>query len=345
MLTHAASVFLLHFLPKQVLWNRLVRDLSVGLYTFQPCFSGRSALFSLASELRGHGESQRVALVPEYVCNVVPKAFSLAGYKILTYGTNAVLEAEWDEVAKLVVETKPRVLVGASIFGSSALLFELEDPHKQAFLRSHKVQVVVDLAQDIRLRHRLPMNCSDFVHAVLSFNDKSFPGAMGGGILSERTVPRLGEMSTTLESCLLLYRMAIGRCLAPLLRLAKREPKGRLSSSNQTYEYSFCETFPYCIDKQTLAPLKLQLIMAYIGSKLIGVFDARKRILLRRGLHLNTAFSATAAYVMVKNEPFEHDVREVRSRRRKAPYGIEGNSAISLRPTDLILHNKGFADL
>ena len=229
MLVHAAAVFLLHFLPKPVIRKRLVRNLSVGSYVFQPFFSGRSALVSLARELRAYTSSPPVALIPRYVCNIVPKAFSLAGYKIVSYGTDAVLEAEWDEVVKLIVDANSSVLVGASVFGSSALLLELKNPRKQAFLRNHGVQVVVDLAQDIRLRRRLPPGCGDFVHAVLSFNDKSFPGAMGGGILSERTVPRLGEMNKTLGSCLLLYKMAMRAYLAPLLRLARWVPTHRSS--------------------------------------------------------------------------------------------------------------------
>lgn len=336
-LLHAVAVCLLHLIPKHILQRALVRQLSVAAYVFQPCFSGRSALFSLAVHLRPRNVKP-VVLVPDYVCNIVPKAFILAGYEIVTYRTDKYLEPSWEDLVALLHQTNAHVLVGASVFGSSGLLCELENPRKLAFLRSRGVHVVLDLAQDVRLRTRLPLLGHDFVHAILSFNDKSFPGAMGGGILSAHDVPRAGEERPTFRRRLVLYRILCRKYVAGFLGVfrSKRALRG--------LDYAACEKYPYQIERGLLPPQKLQIILGLVGLKLIRRLDARKQRLLRENLHMPTMFASSAAFLLMGNPLFGKQSSVASRRRRKMPYALQDNPARGLRMNDFIVHNKGFFD-
>lgn len=116
----------LHAVPKSVLRKWLRKKLSRGPFAFEPQFSGRVSLFLLARRLLPSAQSD-VALVPDYVCNIVPRAFRLAGWEIGTYPTGPDLEPDWEELLLLLDARKAGVLVGASVFGSSGLLTFLSE--------------------------------------------------------------------------------------------------------------------------------------------------------------------------------------------------------------------------
>lgn len=329
-----AFVFL-HALPSPLLRYWLDRLLSRGEYRFIPTFSGRSALFVIAAHLRKTVASP-VALLPDYVCNIVHRAFIMAGWQVMTYRTNEILEADWQELLTIIDERKVGVLVGASVFGSSALLGFLSDPSKRLQLKERDIQVIIDVAQDIRLIDKIPTDCSGFLHAVVSFNDKSFPGAMGGGILS-KTIHKYDSRPVSFRDKVKLYRWFIGKSLHSV----RKSKIPSFEGYKNRYDYSSCDTYPYKIEP--LQPIKLQLVLGIIGIYSLPYYQIRKKKVIKYGLHLKTTYSETSAYLVISDKKACLD-QLVRGRKVKYPYATEHDPNVSLRPHDVILHNKGFLD-
>jgi|GEM_PF-3046675 len=346
LIVQICAFVLLHTLPVSLLKRWLERLLSRGRYRFVPTFSGRVALFIVASHLRNIAKSS-VSLLPDYTCNIVERAFTMAGWEIVKYRTNEILEPDWYELLDTIKKREVGVVVGASVFGSSALLNFLSESSKQDELRKQGVHVVVDLAQDIRLIDRLPLNCADFVHAVVSFNDKSFLGAMGGGILSEWD--QFHSLSPGLShETKQLYFWFVAKLLHHLYRVlsVKLRSLGKASRAEKyitisSYDYSYCKDYPYRIE--VLKPVKLQFVLAIIGLYSLSYLQSKKKKFLSRNLHIPTQFAESAAYLMIDitKTPAQGTVR---CRMLKLPYAVEGNPKSSLRPYDIIVHNKGFAD-
>lgn len=186
------------------------------------------------------------------------------------------------------------------------------------------------MSQDVSLIDNLPPQGSDLISAVVSFNNKSFPGAMGGGILAHRSLPN-SPNKLSIKQHIFLYKRTIKTIL---VRYAGKKD----SVHADRFEYSFCNTFPFKISDD-YHPSKLQISCAVQGMLLSKRYRATKQSLLRQHGHIETRFASSAAYLMVKaGRP------DVPNRKLKAPYAIEGNLEVSLRPHDLIVHNKGFDD-
>jgi hypothetical protein len=295
-----------------------------------PTFSGRVALYILSLHLKKISSSS-VALIPDYVCNVVHRAFTMAGWDIAEYRTNEIFEAEWQDIMTAIRKYNAGVLVGSSVFGSSALLKFLADPSKQSQLRTLGIQVVVDIAQDISLIDHIPPNCSDFLHAVISFNDKSFPGSMGGGILS-KSIRGYFSHSLSIFEKIRLYRWFLLKSFSMIQK--------KYYASGNRYDFSTCDIFPYEI--KSIRPVKLQLILGIIGMYSLPYYQSKKKALLRHNLHLRTVYAETAAYLVYRDRSL---VPQTAMRRHiKPPYATDYNRNLSLRPSDLIVHNKGFFD-
>ena len=332
----------LHAVPKSVLRKWLRKKLSRGPFAFEPQFSGRVSLFLLARRLLPSAQSD-VALVPDYVCNIVPRAFRLAGWEIGTYPTGPDLEPDWEELLLLLDARKAGVLVGASVFGSSGLLTFLSESAKLEALRHRSVQVVIDMAQDVRLLKMLPTAGADFVHGVLSFNDKSFPGSMGGGIVTAAPADGARGKRLSPAQIAILYT----RLLAKLYkgwRSLIASLTARAPAREGGLDYSSCEPFPFEIEGSGYEPAKIQLILALIGLRALPLYERRKALLLQRDVHINTRFASAAAYLMVDTARCR-SLSGVGSRiARKRPYALDGTPDFGLRSNDIILHNKGFLD-
>jgi hypothetical protein len=334
MLRHAALVALLHLVPKALLDRALRRRVSFGPYVFQPQFSGRVALHKLALHLASDGR-RAVALVPDYVCNIVPWAFRLAGYKVVAYSTDVMMEPDWADIARMIEKEQATVLVGASVFGSSGLLDALVDPRKLAFLRQKQVHFVADIAQDIGLRSQLPADAADVVHAVVSFNDKSFPGAMGGGVLSRARLPIWRDGSLSWRDKLALYKRLIGSNY----RISRRRRKRNMAPA-KGFDFSYCEIFPFRMEGSDFVPPKLQYALALAGLMLLGRIRRNKSAFLLKNVHLPTRHCGGAAYLVLDSNASCAGM----ARHRKKPYALDGRADVSLRPGDVVVHNKGFND-
>lgn len=319
----------LHLLPRAALERWLRRRLSRPGYVYSPRFSGRVALFELAATLRRDARAP-VALFPDYVCNIVPRALTEAGWQIEPYNCDERLEPDWDKLFARIEHGDTGLLVGASVFGSSGLLDGLAEHEKLARLRNLGVKVIADLAQDIRLASKLPDAGNDVISAIVSFNDKSFPGAMGGGILAKNnfTTP---ERKLDMRNCIFLYK----KIILPNIRPRKR----RREIKKNAFDYSLCKTFPHRFGDNYILS-KLQLVCAVQGLLMLPWYEARKQRFLDRHDYLETRFASTAAYLMASRS----DETAGSGRKTKRPYAIEQRPEASLRPDDLILHNKGFDD-
>lgn len=320
---------MLHFRSSASLERRLARYFAVPGYQFSARFSGRVALFELASARRKESDAP-VALYPDYICNIVPRALTEAGWTAEAYATDERLEADWDGLCDRMRRGDVGLLVGASVFGSSGLLDDLADSEKRDVLHGLGVQAIADLSQDVRLVHRLPVDARDLVRCVVSFNDKSFPGAMGGGILASSSMPAVTGALTGKQRHFLYKRMVrsnLPQRMRRTLGKARKEP----------FEYSLCNAFPFRFS-DNFRPSKLQLACAVHGMASLGRYQAAKQRLLGRDAHLETRFARTAAYLIAR------DAETGEGRLRKRSYAIEQDPNTSLRPDDLIVHNKGFGD-
>jgi hypothetical protein len=100
-----------------------------------------------------------------------------------------------------------------------------------------------------------------------------------------------------------------------------------------------CPSFPYVLERYR--PHRLQLIMALLGLQQLDRYSSRKRALLADHSQrvLRTPFVDTAPFVVFVSEETLPPTRK-----RKPPYAMPLDPNVSLRPQQVIVHNKGFYD-
>lgn len=108
--------------------------------------SGRAAIRALMTELK-EKQGRRVAFVPDYVCNVVPKACEDAGFILKEYPTDEHFIPVWDQLQQLLGEDDNSVLLICSLMGSSPVLApemkQLEQSHSELFVVADECQNLV----------------------------------------------------------------------------------------------------------------------------------------------------------------------------------------------------------
>ncbi len=324
----------LHLFPYKFIAYFVRKKLERPGYVFTSFFSGRVSLYQLASTLRKKKKRQ-IALLPDYVCNVLFRAFRMAGWKVVLYETDKFFEADLSNVKEMIEKFDPGVLVGASVFGSSGLLDLLSNDSLVRILNEKKVDIVLDIAQDVRLVEKLPADSAS-VHAVVSFNDKSFLGAMGGGVLSSCEIfSDVVKLSS--RHVFMLYKWLFLKLFWRYIDLLKSSGRSNLK---QSFEYSKCGSFPH--EFVVYHVPKIQLILGLIGLSALPFFNKKKAPLLKTDMHLKTRYSSGAAFLIAKDRSIIDGVNEYR--RIKRPYAIDSNSAKSLHPELIAIHNKGFMD-
>jgi hypothetical protein len=342
--TKSAIQFIIyHFIPYAFLLKTFKRYANLGGFSLTPTLSGRISLYKLLSFLKGT-INNHVVLIPDYICNVVNIAIERAGYEPIIYSTDDNLEPDWDEIKQIIKSHNINILLTASIYGSSGLLDKFKLDEMRTFIIQHNIYVIVDICQDINLISKLPQNYGKYLSAIISFNDKSIPGAMGGMILSQFDIPDT-EKILTKNQIFLLYKHLLGNYANVLkFKLFKRgkdlyEPQQK-AILRKTYDYSKCTDFPYVIDNYQMA--KIQLIMATIGIMNLSYYNKRQKSLLDNcDNYVRTVFCNTAPYLMISTDFLEGIEID---RNLKPPYAIHGDSSTSLRADLIIIHNKGFFD-
>ncbi|MCB5187693.1 hypothetical protein LG200_06695 [Methylobacillus caricis] len=322
----------------QTLKGYLLNDYSSGDIRFY--FSGRVAIYKVADYLI---KTSRVALLPDYICNVVYKAFEAAGFEIVTYATSDVYEPDWGEVSRLGQENTGAVLLLASIYGSEFGRNWILSQNGYHWREENKISVVFDLCQDITQINSLSSH--EYIgsnYAIVgSFNDKSFPGVMGGVVVTdipdeEYAAPSFLDccrvLSLFVQKLLKLDRM---RAIARFFLVSVLSSKPKIKN---IYDYSYCNYFPY--DFQHSGATKLQIAMAAAGVNFLEKYSDRKKeyLLLNRIKPLKTPYYLTAPFVMV--QPDDPGINK-----DKPPYAVNRNPFVSLKSEIKVKHFKGFDDI
>jgi hypothetical protein len=328
----------LHACGWEFVLRRLRSRLEVGEFEFHPEFSGRTALLAVGAGFRERARG-KVALIPDYICNVVQSALEQAGLEVCTYSTDDAFEPDEEEITALVSSGKVGVLVTANVFGSSALLGWLKRDRIRDLIRSTCVHVIVDLCQDISLVRELPEGYGEQLAAVVSFNDKSFFGVLGGGILAQQWKPvAAGRLSWRLTTA--LYRMLWSKVRAHIRSACPSDKRVPNVPSSKQFEYSYCADFPYTLERRQ--PAKLQLILALIGLGNLAELHRTKAAQLRNlPVERRPRYLETSPYVVCNRLA----LAEIPRRRKiKGSYAIHREPGVSARPELLIVHNKGYCD-
>jgi len=336
----------MHFVSKKILIKRLKNHLQVHDLSFYPEVSGRVALYRLALAIRESGKTG-IALVPDYICNVVHVALEKAGFQWHPYQTDKLLEPDSSEIESLLSSKKGGLLLVASIFGSSAFLENLNEKRIRDLFLLNDIHVIVDLCQDISLIKKVPSGYGKNLSVIVSFNDKSFLGTMGGGILSCLEIPK-NERKMTTKQVVSLYKILLHKwCFCfwektvswiqyPLKKVDKMES---VFPTPVTFEYSFCRSFPYEI--KPLVVSKLQVIMALAGIHTLHLrYMKRKRFARKYSNVIRTMYFDSSPYLLIDGSL--HGVQL--KRKVKTSYALHHDPERSLHEDFKIIHNKGFCD-
>lgn len=326
---HLASLLLallLACLPRTVLVRRLERHGPAGL-RLVPAFSGRTALALVA---QADDVVQRRVLLPAYLCNVVPMAFERHGWQLSTYATDAAFGADGPALLAQALRDRASCLLVAPLYGGDGGLRWWVSPEASALRRQHGIALVLDLCQDAAWLSEIPPGLERCA-VLVSFNDKSFPGAMGAALWTDLPVPVPPTPGWPVLRALLAWR---------LLTLASHWLRGRnavAAEADVGHEFSHARELPY--DFGVAGACRWQLALGALGLAWLPRWQARRRAAVARGSVRPVAPSIGRAspFVLVgDDDPGLHQA--------KAPYAMHGDAARSLRPALRIRHNKGFAD-
>lgn len=298
-------------------------------------FSGRVAIYRTALSLK---ETISRVVLPDYVCNVLCRAFVEAGIEITQYKTSELNEPDTNDIVR-IIETceRPVLLCLAPIFGADGGERWVTKDGIRDWRKKNGVLLLFDACQDItRMRSsRLAQEINCIV--VSSFNDKSFPGLMGSiaiGDIEDTNYSRPSTRECVRMLKLFLYRMAgsIHAHLRRAIRLRRSE-----GEQKTMYDHSFCADYPY--DFGHSGATKLQVSIAAAGLLFRRHYIWRKKMYLRRNLvrPVKTPYWLTAPYL------YAMDTSPM-VMKAKRPYSVHADSKSSLRPNARALHFKGFED-
>ena len=334
MLWQFVSFAIRHLRSRRHLSERLRQELQTGVLQFTPKFSGRVAIHDIASQVLEQNPG-RVAWIPDYICNVVPMALERAGFQIAIYETDQYLEPDRDQLQQIVRDPDCGLLLLSSIYGSSAGLDVARSENFRQLVVRHKVHVLVDICQDITLRHLVPQDYGPHLSATVSFNHKSFPGAMGGGMLSSMT-PINTERRITHAQARELYLRLSQRLLGGWRRQLTSAAR-KVGISTKAPEYAACQNFPFGFTNYRMT--RLQMIMALQGLQNLPRYYRRRQLRAARFNHVRATRHHLASPLLILNR-----IDPAETHRIKAPYAQHGTPHQSQRPELTVVHNNGFDD-
>lgn len=140
--------------------------------------SGRAALRGLMQSLRNFSSARRVAYVPDYVCNVVGESCRAAGFTTVEYPIDERCLPVWEKLEALIESDEAPVVLLCSLFGSVPALAPEATTLAQL---NPRIFIVADECQNL-VPHS-PVKARENRAVIFSFNDKTCPGLMGGGVV------------------------------------------------------------------------------------------------------------------------------------------------------------------
>lgn len=311
---------LLQVLPRAALHSRLAGFGPQGVHC-RPFFSGRVALASIATLPRF---ARRIVLMPEYLCNVVSLAFERNGWRVHTYAVDDRFEPDASALAARAAEVDAGLLLLAPLYGADGgLAWWLGDEGRTTRERLG-MALVLDLCQDAGALARLPTTLGRDWAAVISFNDKCFPGAMGALVWTDLDLPAPPAPGSI-------------AALAMAARVTRRLLLPRRSTDRPGFEFTYASGFPYAFD--WMGPTRLQLALGLVGLRRLPRWQALRRAAIAAGrvIPLDLPYAPTAPFVAAA--PADPGRQRI-----KRPYATARNAARSLRPRLVVRHNKGFDD-
>ena len=262
------------------------RESEVFLYK-----SGRAGLRGLLEGLRAACPERRAAFVPDYVCNVVGAACRAAGFAVREYPTDARCQPDWKALEEGVRREAAPVVVLCSLFGSVPALAPeaaaLARAHPQAFFVADECQ---NLVPDSPVKPRANRA------VVFSFNDKTCPGVMGGGVACSAdsgvapAFARAPLARRVLCSVALAYRWFSGmsRHAVHVLRLAAG--RGPRHAAPAVPEYSTCLRPHY-----DLTPEPIYLLSAARARVSLRFLGEYRRLRIENALALQAGLAVDEA--------------------------------------------------
>lgn len=308
--------------------------------------SGRSALSAICEALSRELPGCKV-LVPDYICNVVPRAVTRAGLKAGTYRTTERFELDERDLEAKLADATVGAVVLASLFGadntSAARVEWIRQVRPDVF-------IVLDDCQNLVLNRPVPADPRTVV--VFSFNGKTIQGAMGGGVvfdgaaLNLQAPPRDRRRELRLEVA--VWMVFLKQCWE---RWAGRlqQLRGCRQWKAPSVEYSHAVgRIHYDMEVQRIA--KLSLVRALLELRRAPLTEARRKeqfaalrgFLDRTGAGelVETAYPERAPFVPVKLR----DSSLLTRLPWKGPYAVEGDPTRSARPGLVCFKNEGMAE-
>lgn len=308
--------------------------------------SGRSALTAFFEKLAVQ-EKKSIVLLPDYICNVVYMSASKACFSIKVYQTDDLFRPDMKGI-KALLRTEPVCAVlFASIFGTQNNTSEILSSIRSA---SPDVFIIFDECQNIITGSPLVMDSKTV--CVMSFNDKTVPGLMGGALcLPPNTVLDIERPKQNVAAGL-LYELIIWGLLAKkvLRRISEVLPTlvGRLPRyAYPRLEFSLGTRRLYDLEPRPAA--KLSLIYAVRGLYRLSTLERIRKhnyALFREfmadkgyGILLATERAEIAPYVPFRLK--DHNI--FNQLPIKGPYAMMEDSSKTLRKdTYSIKNNREF---
>ncbi|RKY06904.1 MAG: hypothetical protein DRP56_06600 [Planctomycetota bacterium] len=334
------AVPFLIILPKSWILSRLRSFMSSRIYVAQAddimlYKSGRAAICALMTSLKQ--QDRQIVFVPDYICNVVPKACEDAGFVVKEYPTDEFFVPMWDQLDQQLYEDEKTVLLICSLMGTSPVLAsqlqQIEQSHPDLFVIADECQNLVENS---------PVTSKPNRAIVFSFNDKTCPGIMGGGVVCPP------ESSLSLEYHKMSFRRAVKcfifftgsmakRIIRDVRHIVKLALRRQLSYTvSLGYEYSMCQSAHY--DTQPESINRISAAYAWLNLKgfrqYAQVRQENCRVLsLAAGSDLPTlqegfSFLTAPAFVPLSKEC---DVSKKYPVPVKAPYAKHNNSNVCQR--------------
>lgn len=308
--------------------NLLARKFSFSSPTFY--FSARVAIYRIALSLK---RDVNVALVPEYICNVVHRAFLEAGYTLIKYKCDDDFEPNIIEIVELGKEHPNSILCLAPLYGADGGESWVGTKAGRAWREENRIFLIFDICQDFTRAMSTKIKSEKNFAVISSFNNKSFPGLMGALVESD-TRDSSYRLAKTSESLGLLKILTLNFLIFFRKVVLSHRKRSNYASG---YDYSYCSHFPYDFSHSGAA--KIQIAIGLAGKILLPFYAAKKH------RYLNNAYIYPRATPYFRSASIIISESSSEKLIYKPPYSVNNDPSFCLKPTLKSFYFRGYDDL